>query len=326
MTPEKRWVVNRAIPEGQMGFVYGPSKLTKSLACVDLLVHVIQGGKWLGRFKTRPARILYIALEDTYARTKKRLLEINRSYGYGPVPEDKLHFRCREPFNLFDPSHQSRLRCQIEDKGITFLVLDTVSRAIPGAGEEREWTNAVNILEKLSRDYGLTILLVDHTRKVRSRSGGSGLEELKGTGSKAANLDFFIEFRRSRKPRQFVVTLTNRDYDPQRFIVERSPKGSTEPKFTCIGAVAEKEASISEANLETVFQVLTDWMGNGAICRATGFKEKKVNQCTGRLLEEGRIEAQGRNRYRKYRQIAIGAGQPRRKRVYIAKGAKNSDA
>ena len=66
----KNFIVAEMIPEG-LTLLCGPSKIGKSWLVLQLCICVALGVRFMG-FNTQPCDVLYLALEDTFARVKER--------------------------------------------------------------------------------------------------------------------------------------------------------------------------------------------------------------------------------------------------------------
>ena len=74
------------LPAG-LSLLAGASKAGKSWLCLWLCLQLAKGGKLWGR-EVRPRPVLYLCLEDTYARIQKRLFQLTED----PVP-GRLYFQ-----------------------------------------------------------------------------------------------------------------------------------------------------------------------------------------------------------------------------------------
>src|SRR6266545_1076374 len=74
--PELRWIVPGLILEGLL-ILAGRPKIGKSWFALALALAAVFGGKFLGKFQAIRTGVLYLALEDSPRRIKKRLLALN---------------------------------------------------------------------------------------------------------------------------------------------------------------------------------------------------------------------------------------------------------
>ncbi len=317
-TEPLEWDVEPIIPKGSIGFLSGAPKTAKSFAAEDLSIQWAQAHarevKWLGRFPVAPRRVLYVAREDPARRLKERALEINHSYGFGPIPEGVVFFLIRERFHLTNSEHVDWLREEVSRRGIDVLILDVLNRMVPDLDElnAKDMAVMVSILEALNRDLGITILLLDHTRKPMNgpKSGRDRQEpnpfDLKGSVAKYGCADFMICLARTEEPGRLQMYCENKDTDERpHFLVDVSPKGSSEPKFRFAGDIerfANDMKAKGDANREKVLEVLTErWMTPAEIAEATGLASPTVRQHLARLESAGKAQRDGKNKGTKWR-------------------------
>jgi len=309
------WLADPLIPKGTVGFMSGQPKLGKSLMALDLCLHIshahLEATQWLGRFKCSPGNILYIAREDPDRRIKERGVEILESYGWDLVLPGALNFLIRERFNLLDDEHLDWLAEQVEKLKVNFLILDVFNRMIPDLDENsaRDMAKAVDVIEKLNRDHDLTILMLDHTRK--PAVGQNPLQppnpfELRGSTAKYGCADFMICIGRTKQDGRLQVYCENKDTDQcPNFLVDVSPKGSTDPKFRWAGDVTQISSdrkAVGKANREKVLGAVgTNWMPSKEIRQKVGLSRSTVGDHLSALVGAELVEEKGDNRDRRYR-------------------------
>ncbi len=323
------WLVDPIIPAGSVGFMCGQPKLGKSLLALDLSLHLanahLEQTKWLGRFECSPSKILYVAREDPASRIKERGLEISQTYGWSFVMPETLHFLIRERINLLDQLHLDWLGQQIEEREIDFLILDVFNRMIPGLDENsaKDMAQAVDVIEDLNRTYGVTILMLDHTRK--PAVGQKTVQEpnpfeLRGSTAKYGCADFMICVGRTKQHGRLQVYCENKDTDQcPNFLVDVSPKGSTDPKFRWAGDVLqlrEDRKSVGKHNrqrvLETVRESESTGISKHEICAKTGLSPSTVGSHLAVLKESDAINQVGENKQTRYVVLTDRPGVPLR--------------
>ena len=308
-----KWSVDPIIPQGTVGFMSGQPKLGKSLMALDLCMHIacahLEETHWLGRFKCTPGNILYIAREDPARRIKERGVEILKSYGWDFLLPEVLNFLIRERFSLLDGEHLDWLAEQVEKLEINFLILDVFNRMIPDLDENsaQDMAKAVDVIEKLNRAHNLTVLMLDHTRK--PAVGQNQLQapnpfELRGSTAKYGCADFMICIGRTNQDGRLQVYCENKDTDQcPNFLVDVSPKGSTDPKFRWAGDVqqlTEDRKSVGKHNRKRVLEAVRESENTGSsrhkICAKTGLSPSTVGSHLAILRESGAIKQVGDNK------------------------------
>jgi len=312
-----KWSVEPIIPEGAVGFMSGQPKLGKSLITLDLCMHIahahLEQTPWLGRFKCNPENILYVAREDPARRIKERGVEILKSYSWDCVLPDALNFLIRERFNLLNIDHLDWLAEQVEKLEINFLILDVFNRMIPDLDENsaRDMGAAVDVIEKLNRAHDLTILMLDHTRKPavdQKQLQAPNPFELRGSTAKYGCADFMICIGRTNQDGRLQVYCENKDTDQcPNFLVDVSPKGSTDPKFRWAGDVQqlrEDRKSVGQHNRKRVLEAVRESRSTGLsrnkISAKTGLSPSTVGSHLSILKESGAIKQVGENKNTRY--------------------------
>ena len=85
------------------------------------------GLPWLGQFKVSRTKTLYLAREDSALRIQQRVLQINTSYSYPPLPNNRVKFTDRPHFYLND------------DEDVCWLVDTVVQHGIKFVGSSGKW-------------------------------------------------------------------------------------------------------------------------------------------------------------------------------------------
>jgi len=316
-TAPQFWVIENLIPEKGIGWLSGAPKDGKSLLTLDLVIHIAHLKPWLDRFETIPARTLYVAREDPLRRIQERVVEINSGYGYGEFPTDAIKFLVRERFNLMDREHIKWIGQQVQNLGIDFLILDVLNRMIPELDEisAKDMGQMVSVLEELNRDYGLTILSLDHTRKPlgghqsgRDRQAPNPFD-LKGSVAKYGAADFMLCLSRTEQEGRLQLYCENKDTDERpHFFIDVSPKGSGKPKFTWAGDIdklASDMKALGSANREKVFDALeSSWLPPSDIAARTDLAPSTVRNHLNKLHKQGKAEKQGKGRETKWKKVS----------------------
>ena len=175
----KNFIVADMLPEG-LTLLCGPSKIGKSWFVLQLCLCVALGRMFLGH-NIIPSDVLYLALEDTFARVKDRVARLTEE--------------C--PTNLRFAVQAGTLGGELEEQLVNhktqypdtkLVVIDTLQKvrgaSDPKAGSPTYGKDYADIgsLKKLADDLGIAIVLVHHLRKTKDKddpfneiSGSTGL-------------------------------------------------------------------------------------------------------------------------------------------------------
>jgi hypothetical protein len=175
--PDPKWLVERHIPEAGFGLLYGEPGCGKSFVALDLALHLAYGmPNWHNDALTpRTGRVVYLAGEGASGyRSRARAWLQGRLLPEGVEPRFGL---VRAPLNFMRRDDVDALSAVIADIGEPpdLVVVDTVSRAIPGADEnlQKDMTLFVDACDRLRDRYGCATLGIHHTSKAGSMRGSS---------------------------------------------------------------------------------------------------------------------------------------------------------
>jgi hypothetical protein len=177
--PDLRWLVPDLIPEG-LTLLVGPPKIGKSWLVLDIATAVAAGGEVLGK-QTEQGDVLLLALEDGKRRLQRRL---RRMLGEGPDEEWPSRLEYWTHLERLDEGGLAEIEGWIKAhpkrKAVIVDVLARVrSRKMQVKDSYSLDYDAVKGLQMLATHYGISVLLVHHTRKQGAAT--DMLEEVSGT-------------------------------------------------------------------------------------------------------------------------------------------------
>jgi DNA-binding transcriptional ArsR family regulator len=156
--PEPRFAIPDIIPEG-LTLLGGRPKVRKSWFMLQAAWSVGTGGKFFDRSVER-GNVLFLALEDSQRRLQDRI----KSMGIGS--DALVHFP--EKWRPLHKGGIDDLVIEFERKDYRMVVIDTLTRSIPGIDQSKGQGIVGHIfdsLQKLAINRQIAIVLVDHTRK-----------------------------------------------------------------------------------------------------------------------------------------------------------------
>ena len=177
--PPPRWLVARHIPEVGLGFLYSRPGAGKSFLALDMALHIAAGdADWHGDAIAPEAAgvVLYIAAEGSYGfRNRVRAWRKERG------DRDLSRFQMIEQtINFMAPEEIGKLMRTVREvlkAPPCLIVVDTVSRALPGADEngQQEMTIFAAMCGKLREAFGGVVLGVHHSNKAGDMRGSTVL-------------------------------------------------------------------------------------------------------------------------------------------------------
>jgi len=139
----------------------GSPKVGKSFLVAQLAYHV-STGQTLWEYPVRQGGVLYLALEDDYARLQRRMSRM-----FGVEGTDDLHFAIAS--NQIDAGLTDQLDNFLREHPDTKLVIiDTLQKVRAAMNEAYSYANdyeAIGKLKSFADSRGICLLLVHHTRK-----------------------------------------------------------------------------------------------------------------------------------------------------------------
>ena len=203
------------------GFLYcgtylfvGAPKVGKSFFMGQLAYHVAMGLP-LWNYPVRKGTVLYLALEDDYARLQRRL-----SVMFGVECADNLFFatQAKTLNEGLDGELEGFLK---EHKDARLIIIDTLQKVREVGGDRYSYSSDYEIVTKLktfSDKYGVCLLVVHHTRKLESEDS---FDMISGTNGLLGAADgAFIMHKKKRTDNTAVMDIVGRDQPDQELTIE----------------------------------------------------------------------------------------------------------
>ena len=216
------FVVEGLIPQG-LNTLCGSPKIGKSWLMLWLALQVARGAP-LWEFATHRCDVLYLCLEDTYARIQSRLQQLTEE-----APETLR-------FSVLCQRLGSGLQEQLEDflrdyPQTRLVIIDTLQmvRPIHDATYANDYRD-MSVLKRLADRLGLAILLIHHLRKEKAEDV---FHRISGTTAISGAVD-------------------------SNFTLVEKRRGSGRAKLTCIGRDIEYRELELERNADNVWELLSD--------------------------------------------------------------------
>ena len=203
------------------GFLYGGTylfvgapKVGKSFFMAQLAYHVAMGIP-LWDYPVRKGTVLYLALEDDYARLQRRL-----SGMFGIECADNLYFatQAKTLNEGLDRQLEGFLK---ERKDARLIIIDTLQKVREVGGDRYSYSSDYEIVTKLksfSDKYGICLLVVHHTRKLESEDS---FDMISGTNGLLGAADgAFIMHKKKRTDNEAVMDTVGRDQPDQKLTIE----------------------------------------------------------------------------------------------------------
>lgn len=175
----KNFIVAEMLPEG-LTLLCGPSKIGKSWLVLQLCICVSLGVRFMG-FNTQQCDVLYLALEDTFARVKDRVARM--------TDDSPSRLRFAVQAGTLGGALEEQLTLHKTQYPETKLVVIDTLQKVRSAPDPKANSSVygkdyqdIGALKKLADDLSIAIVLVHHLRKTKDKddpfneiSGSTGL-------------------------------------------------------------------------------------------------------------------------------------------------------
>ncbi len=211
--PPKSVLVDGFLYAGTYLFVGAP-KVGKSFFMAQLGYYVAKGLP-LWNNKVHQGTVLYLALEDDYARLQKRLSRM-----FGVDGTEKLHFATQAKAVSNGLDYQ--LDCFVkEHPDARLIIIDTLQKVREVSSDGYGYASDYEIVTKLkafSDKHNICLLVVHHTRKMSSEDS---FDMISGTNGLLGAADgAFIVQKKKRTDNQAVMDIVGRDQQDLRLTLE----------------------------------------------------------------------------------------------------------
>jgi hypothetical protein len=211
---EPDWMVDQLFTVGSNGWVAAEAKVGKSWTVLDLVYALSTGTPFLGRFAVKqPRRVIYIQEEDPVQRVLRRLKQLLRGDpSRKPPPDENLLWSVRAGFKLDNLEWMEKLRQEIIAFSAEVIVLDVFNR-LHGSDDSKqaEMTAILNLLTRLTNDYGCSFIIVHHNKKTQAGVETRANQMMRGSTVLAGWSECSLYLRKAREKHVFIVTPESKD-------------------------------------------------------------------------------------------------------------------
>ena len=214
--PPRKPIVNDLLYSGTYLFVGAP-KVGKSFFMGQLAYHVAMGlPMW--EYEVHQGTVLYLALEDDYARLQRRLSRM-----FGVEETSNLYFatQAKSVSEGLDQQLEGFIR---EHPDVRLIIIDTLQKVREIGGDRYSYASDYEIVTKLktfSDRYGICLLVVHHTRKMEAEDS---FDMISGTNGLLGAADgAFIMQKKRRTDNTALLDIVGRDQPDQELKLPPDP-------------------------------------------------------------------------------------------------------
>lgn len=190
------WLVQGILPAGGMCNLYGPAKLGKSYAALQM-AHAIANPKvedWLGNKVNRHGPVAYLQVDTPRSMWIERVNQLTEHLGYNfeDVYFSDTLLIPRHPFNILSSEDFEALRRGMDAIRPLAVVIDTLREV-----HEEDEDKATSMKRVVAGLYNATkpaaVLLVSHSRKDHPERGDDVVGDQRGSNYVAGRMDCVIK-------------------------------------------------------------------------------------------------------------------------------------
>lgn len=253
------------------------------------LAYHISIGMPLWDYTVRKGTVLYLALEDDYRRLQERLYRM-----FGTDSTDNLFFSVSAD-SLGNGLDAQLQRFMQEHTDTSLIIIDTLQKVRKVGGDNYSYANDYEIITRLKKfadSYGITLLLVHHTRKQKA---DDTFDMISGTNGLLGAADgAFLLQKEKRTGNTATLEVSGRDQQDQRLHLKRSENTLVwdlertetelwkEPPEPLLELIAEK-ITADNSSWEGTPTALAKWL---AVDLKPNALTMKLNVNAGRLYNE----------------------------------------
>lgn len=276
--PPVRWLIPDLLPAG-LSLLAGASKAGKSWLCLWMCLQLAKGGEVWNR-TVPPQTVLYLCLEDTFARIQARLFRLTED----AVPE-RLYFQTGSETigNGLEVQIEKFLAAHQETALVVIDTLQKVRSVEPMNGSYASDYQDMSALKALADRHRIGILLVHHLRK---QGAADPFHQISGSNGLMGAADTIWLLQRQRMSSTAKLLVTGRDMDSRTLHLQAED---------CVWQFLEEETADQQAvravpeylwKLADFLQDAKSWQGTASeLLAAAGIQGVRPNQLTRKLVE-----------------------------------------
>lgn len=266
----------------------GAPKLGKSFMMAQLAYHISTGTP-LWNYTVRKGTVLYLALEDDYRRLQERLYRM-----FGTDGAENLFFSVSAG-QLGNGLNEQLIRFMQEHPDTKLIIIDTLQKVREVGGDNYSYANDYEIITRLKKfadRYGITLLLVHHTRKQKA---DDTFDMISGTNGLLGAADgAFLLQKEKRTGNTATLEVSGRDQQDQRLHLKRNENTlAWDLERTETELWKEPPEPLLEIIAEKITADFSEWQGTPTeLCEFLSVEMKanaltmKLNVNAGRLYNE----------------------------------------
>ncbi|OGL47399.1 MAG: hypothetical protein A2W05_01060 [Candidatus Schekmanbacteria bacterium RBG_16_38_10] len=289
--PDKVFHIENLLAIGG-GILAGPPKIGKSWLALLLALITLIGGIFLGQ-PAQQGGVVYLALEDSFSRIKKRLMYMMVALNDIPAL-DNLHIFTQWP-RVGAGGIEALEDILQKHNGIKLIVVDTLEKIRPtrktGGNPYGEDYAAISYLKSIGDKYGIAVLILHHLRKADAQDY---IDRVSGTTGLTGSVDTILILTRSRGDTKGKLWITGRDVEEQNLSIEFCPDNG---HWKLLGEADEWDTTPERREIIEVMREKDRPMMLKEIAEALDKSVSNVAQLLSKLEKTGIVIKKGYGQY-----------------------------
>ncbi len=234
-------VVVGILERNTLGILGGAPKLGKTALALGLALCVATQTAWLG-FPTSPGSVLMFQSELPRTQIRDRLRVMLQELSH-PLDPERLRIVTDRTLRLDDPESQARIVASIRAHRPFLVIFDPLARFMAGdENRTQDMGRVVAFLDRLTQEYGVTVLVVHHVGKPSKDDPREGGQRLRGSSALFAAADSVLLLERSAGAFSLAFQLRHAA-EPEPLLLERGDtlwfrRAETAGELQCVPELA----------------------------------------------------------------------------------------
>lgn len=287
--PEPKYAVEGILPEG-VAILVGKPKSGKTWCSLGIAIAVSSGGRALGQIPVEKGNVLCLGLEDGARRLQKRLKILLN----GEQCPQRLDIAT--DWRRFDNGGLDDIEEWLKNHPEARLVIiDTLKRVRPsdnrGGRLYDDDYDAIAGLGDLAKQYGVSIVVIHHTRKLES---GDPLELVSGSNGLTGAADGVLVLQRVRGKADAELFSTGRDFEDKELALKWDKDLC---QWNLLGEAEEYRLSEERREIIDLLRKSPTPMSPKEIAEILNRKDGAVRKMLFDMTKDGQVKNEGGGRY-----------------------------
>jgi len=299
---EPRWAVPGILPEGVV-IIGGKPKHGKSILALNISLSIAgDGGLALGSVAVDKGTVLYLALEDTFRRLKKRIeqmapLRPDGQGGYHTTAPEGLHLFTEWP-RLGDGAIKELSAFMVDYPETRLIIVDTLAKIRPASAAKSNVTAYEKDYEPVSRlkaevadRCGVSVLIVHHLRKMGATDI---MDTFSGTLGLTGAADSLLVLERQTGQADAVLHVTGRDVEAETYALKFDARYFT---WNLLGKSDDVKSTEERQKLYDALKEADEPLSPKEIAEITELRKNYVRKTLLELVKDGSVKKVGYGKY-----------------------------